>query len=143
MITVDQMTNINVPLLLTIYQWILDNGGKPHVQFKINEKCKLPAQYLTQPYIILNLSPGAVEDLMIDIKGVSFRARFNGLEHQMYFPFENIVGVTGGRDFDFGLLFPMIPLAFMGTEETKPPQPPQPQPEPPKPKRINHLTRVK
>lgn len=137
MIKTDQMTNINLPLLLTIREWILDNGGKPYLHFKIDENCKLPIHYTKDTQIIIDTSPGAIKDLLIDEQGVSLNARFNRLEESLYFPFQNIFAISGGPEFEFGVNFPLFTNVFKEATAPEPIATPEP------PKRINHLTIVK
>lgn len=141
MIKLADMTNLNVPLLLTVQQWILDNGGKNYTHFRIDEYCSVPAQFIRDKTITLNLSPGAVENLVIDEKGVSFHARFNGLEHHNYFPFENIIGVSGGPNFEFGIGFPFIDLKFKQNDDQV--QIPKATDNQLKPTKVPHLRIVK
>ena len=139
MIKISEMTNLNIPLLLTIQKWILDNGGQAYMQFKIDERCRLPAEFLNQPVITLNVTPSAVEDLMIDENGVSFRARFNGMEHHLYFPLDTIFGLYGGKDFEFSIGFPFFNMKFKDAQETPEPQTTLPPPV----KKVPHLVRIK
>ena len=136
-----KMTDLNIPILSTIYTWILENGGKPYFHFEINSNCKLPSSFARDEKIVINLSPLACEDLLIDVGGISFRARFGGMEHQLYFPIQNLKAVIC-QELEFGIGFPLFKFKNEQQEEVAAVQQDQPQPEK-APKKPNHLTLVK
>jgi len=78
----------NKPYLLrAIYEWIVDNGGTPHiVLFADNPQVLVPQQYVENGKIVLNISPTASQNLLIDNDGVSFSARFGGKPFSIFSP---------------------------------------------------------
>jgi len=97
----------NKPYLLrAIYEWVVDNEGTPHVVlFADNPQVIVPQQYIDNGKIILNISPTAAEELLIDAEGLSFKARFGGSPYEIFSPMNAIMSLyaseTGeGMSFD-------------------------------------------
>ncbi len=81
-------------LLNAIYDWILDNDGTPHVViFTDNPQVIVPEQYIDEGKIILNISPSAVQELLIDADGISFSARFGGKPFNVYSPIGAVIAM--------------------------------------------------
>jgi len=97
----------NKPYLLrAIYEWVVDNEGTPHVVlFADNPQVMVPQQYIDNGKIILNISPSAAEELLIDDEGLSFKARFGGSPYEIFSPMNAVMSLyaseTGeGMSFD-------------------------------------------
>ncbi len=74
-------------LLRAIYDWIVDSGLTPYVLVDAEaESVTVPAQYIQDGRIILNISPEAVRGLTIDNDWVMFSARFSGVSMNVSFP---------------------------------------------------------
>ena len=74
-------------LLNAIYDWIVDNEGTPHVIiFADNPEVIVPQQFVDNGKIVLNISPSAAQELLIDRDGMSFKARFGGKPFSIYSP---------------------------------------------------------
>lgn len=82
-----QFTSNKSYLLRAVYDWILDNDGTPHVViFADNPQVLVPHQYVDDGKIVLNISPTAAQELLIDPEGISFSARFSGKPFSVYAP---------------------------------------------------------
>ena len=99
----------NKPYLLrAIYDWILDNKATPHILIStLNPQVDVPLQFVDDNKIILNISPSAANNLLIDNHGVSFSARFSGKPFTIYSPISSILALyaseTGeGMSFEEG-----------------------------------------
>jgi len=90
----------NKPYLLrAIYEWILDNGGTPHiVLFADNPKVLVPLQYVENGKIVLNISPTASQNLLIDNDGVSFSARFGGRPFTIFSPIGAVLALYASEN---------------------------------------------
>ena len=97
----------NKPYLLNaIYDWVVDNDATPHVViFADNPDVLVPHQFVDNGKIILNISPTAAKNLIIDQDGLSFSARFGGKPFNIYSPMNAVMALyaseTGeGMSFD-------------------------------------------
>jgi stringent starvation protein B len=118
-----EMTSKRGYLLRALYEWLVDNNCTPHlVVFAHADGVAVPQQHVNKDgQIILNISPTAVKDLFIANDAVSFSARFNKVENNIYVPCGAVLGIYG-RENGQGMMF----------ELEMPPAPPTP-PEPSKP----------
>ena len=86
-------------LLRAIYEWIVDNGGTPHVVlFAENPKVSVPQHYVENGKIVLNVSPTAARDLLIDSDGISFSARFGGKPFTIFSPIGAVMALYASEN---------------------------------------------
>ena len=85
----------NKPYLLkAIYEWVVDNNATPHVViFADNPDVLVPQQFVDEGRIILNVSPSAAQNLVIDQEGMSFSARFSGKPYNIYSPLNAVMAL--------------------------------------------------
>ena len=65
----------------------------------------VPAQYVEDGRIVLNVSPTAVRDLHLGNEHISFSARFGGRAQEIFIPPDAVLGVYS-RENQQGMLFP-------------------------------------
>jgi len=81
-------------LIRAIHEWILDNEMTPHLLVDIEgEGVDVPAQQGQNGKIVLNISPQAVEGLMLGNDAIGFRARFGGIATDVYVPVAAVMAV--------------------------------------------------
>jgi stringent starvation protein B len=81
-------------LIRAIHEWILDNEMTPHLLVDIEgEGVDVPAQQGQNGKIVLNISPQAVEGLMLGNDAIGFRARFGGIATDVYVPVAAVLAV--------------------------------------------------
>ncbi len=92
--------NSNKPYLLrAIYDWVVDNDATPHVVlFAENPDVLVPQQFVENGKIILNVSPSAAKDLLIDNDGLSFSARFGGKPFNIYSPIGSVLALYASEN---------------------------------------------
>ncbi len=74
-------------LLRAFYDWIVDNHMTPHILVNAEaEAVNVPRQHTKDGKIVLNISPMAVQDFMMDDEALSFSARFGGVSFYIYCP---------------------------------------------------------
>lgn len=74
-------------LLRAFYDWIVDNNMTPHILVNAEaEAVNVPRQHIKDGKIVLNISPMAVQDFMMDNEALSFSARFGGVSFYIYCP---------------------------------------------------------
>ena len=88
------MTRSRPYLVRAIHEWILDNDMTPHLLVDIEgEGVEVPAQQGQNGKIVLNISPQAVEGLMLGNDAIGFRARFGGISTDVYVPVEAVLAI--------------------------------------------------
>lgn len=108
-------------LLNALYSWIVDSACTPHILVNAEmEGVKVPASFVQDGQIILNISPSAVQNFHMDAEGVSFSARFGGTPHQIFAPIAAILGIYA-RENGQGMVF---------EDEYETPDSPETPPEP-------------
>ena len=129
-------------LLRALFEWCVDNGYTPHIAVKVDSKTQVPAEYVKNGEITLNVSPTAVHKLQMGNEAIEFSARFAGVARQISVPVTNVYAIyareTGhGMTFDTDGAKPSV-QARGETEaaptSTRPPTAlPAPAPDPKKP----------
>lgn len=110
-----ELTSNKPYLLRAIYEWVLDNDATPHVLISaIDSRVDVPQQFVEDDKIILNISPSAANNMLIDSDGISFSARFGGKPFTIYSPIESVLALyaseTGeGMSFEEEILDDMPP----------------------------------
>ncbi len=112
-------------LLNALYSWIVDSACTPHILVNAEmEGVQVPASFVQDGQIILNISPSAVQGFHMDADGVSFSARFGGTPHHIFAPIAAILGIYA-RENGQGMVFEDE------YEEGEQPEPTPPEPTPP------------
>lgn len=92
-------------LLNALYSWIVDSACTPHILVNAEmEGVQVPASFVQDGQIILNISPSAVQGFHMDADGVSFSARFGGTPHHIFAPIAAILGIYA-RENGQGMVF--------------------------------------
>ncbi len=134
-------------LIRAIYDWCTDAGFTPYIAVAVDETVRVPAEFVSNGEIVLNVSALATSRLLIDNEAISFQARFGGVPREVYVPIGRVVAVYA-RENGQGMAFEVpraltlpAPRAGRGPEQASPaPEPP----EPPRPAADRpRLTRVK
>jgi stringent starvation protein B len=127
-------------LLRALFDWCVDNGYTPHLAVKVDSKTQVPAEYVKNGEIILNVSPNAVHKLQIGNELVEFSARFGGVARQISMPIASVYALYAretGHGMTFDLDGPKLSVQAKGGSEAVPitTRPPTalPVPDPKKP----------
>ena len=100
------MTSNRPYLLRALYEWILDNDMTPHILVDATvEGLDIPAQYVEDGKIVLNILPSAVHHLELSNEKVSFDARFSGKSCHIIVPVSAVIAIYA-RENGKGLIFP-------------------------------------
>ena len=114
-----------------IYEWCSDCGFTPYLSVKVDENTRVPAEYVKNGEIVLNVSLNATRNLTINNELVQFSARFNGVSREVSIPIERVQGIFA-RENGQGAFFtvespsqadtaaPVLPLPG----DSEPPRPP-------------------
>lgn len=77
-----------------IYEWILDNSMTPYLLVNAGYPgAQVPAEYVRDGKIILNLTPSAIRNLHMGNEQVEFSARFGGQPRELFVPVGAILAV--------------------------------------------------
>lgn len=88
------MSPLNPYLIRSVYEWILDNNCTPHLLVDANvDAVAVPPEHVQDGQIVLNLNPGAVDELRMDNDSIRFQCRFDGAPYPVFLPINSILGV--------------------------------------------------
>ena len=124
------MTSHRPYLVRALYEWILDNNCTPYILVNALEQgVEVPQNHVKDGQIVLNISPTAVQGLLVANEGLEFHGRFGGIPTRVYVPSHAIMGVYAkengqGMIFDFGGDTPPSPSAPSGDQTQGPGQSP-------------------
>ncbi|MDA7746475.1 ClpXP protease specificity-enhancing factor [Psychromonas sp.] len=96
-------------LLRAFYNWIVDSECTPHIIVDASQPLvEVPAQFVENGKIVLNIAPQSVIDFSLDDDALSFNARFSGQPMKVYIPIYAIEGIYA-RENGEGTIFPSEP----------------------------------
>ncbi len=88
------MTPSRPYLMRALFEWVLDNESTPYVLVDANILgVQVPQEYVNDGQIVLNISPTAVQGLMINNEAMSFNARFAGVTQNIYVPIVAVLAI--------------------------------------------------
>lgn len=80
-------------LLRALYEWCTDNGYTPYIVVVVDGSTRVPAEFVKNGEIVLNLSFDATANLKIDNDFVYFKARFGGVAREIEVPVGNVSAI--------------------------------------------------
>lgn len=80
-------------MLRAIYEWCTDNGYTPYIAVKVDRQTRVPAQFVKNGEIVLNISFEATSGLKMENDSIHFHARFGGVSREIYVPVANVVAI--------------------------------------------------
>ena len=115
------MTSNRPYLLRAVHEWIVDNGMTPQIVVDaMQDQVRVPAAYVHDGKIVLNISASAVRGLSLDNERVAFSARFGGAPFEVAVPVRAVMAIMA-RENGVGMAFP-------DPGDDQPPSPPPPEP---------------
>jgi len=110
-------------LIRAICEWCGDNALTPYLAVKVNEQTRVPAAFVKNGEIVLNVSTTATRKLTIDNEWIQFTARFNGASQEVSVPISAVSGIFA-KETGYGFAFtsPQDPVASL-TAATAPREP--------------------
>lgn len=131
-------------LLRALWEWCCDNGLTPHIAVEVDERTRVPREFVRGGQIVLNLGPAATNKLQMGNELIEFQARFNGVARDLSVPVGRVTAIYA-RENGAGMAFEVDGESGVAAEmdvaaPDAPEMPPEePPPEPPRPK----LQRIK
>lgn len=110
-------------LIRAIHEWCSDSGLTPYVSVRVDADTRVPAEFVNNGEIVLNVSHGATHRLTIGNERIQFAARFNGVSRECSIPVEAVTGIFA-KENGQGLFFPRssgTETGASGSSETSPP----------------------
>ncbi|MEQ8857353.1 MAG: ClpXP protease specificity-enhancing factor [Pseudomonadales bacterium] len=81
-------------LLRALYDWIVDSELTPYLLVNaLADDVAVPADFVNDGKIVLNVAPHAVRDLAIDDSAVACHCRFGGKPFAVYLPMRSIEAI--------------------------------------------------
>jgi stringent starvation protein B len=111
-------------LIRAICEWCGDNALTPYLAVKVNAETRVPAAFVKNGEIVLNVSTTATRKLTIDNEWIQFTARFNGASQEVAVPMNAVSGIFA-KETGYGFAFtatPQDPVASL-TAATAPREP--------------------
>jgi stringent starvation protein B len=106
-------------LVRAICEWCADNGLTPYLAVRVNPQTRVPAAFVKNGEIVLNVSLNATRNLTINNELVQFSARFNGVSQEVAVPIGAVIGIFA-KETGYGFSFsapddPVAALAGTGS----------------------------
>jgi len=86
-------TSTKPSLLRALYEWCTDNGYTPYIVVAVDTKTIVPAEFVKNGEIVLNISFDATGNLKMDNDFIHFKARFGGVAREIVLPVENVSAI--------------------------------------------------
>lgn len=136
----EQLPSTKPYLLRAIWEWCCDNGFTPHIAVVVDQRTRVPREFVKDGQIVLNLGPGATNKLQIGNEYVEFQARFGGVARELSVPIQQVAAIyarENGAGMAFDLDEEALLTARVEAEDSDPdPEPPRPEVGRPKLQRI-------
>lgn len=122
-------------LIRAIYDWCADSGYTPYLAVQVDEYTQVPAAYVKDGKIVLNIGVDAVRNLHMGNEDISCSGRFGGVSHQLIVPVAAVIGIFA-KENGQGMVFqgpdsqPILNVPSGGGEDRDPPSGPAPQGKP-------------
>ena len=119
-------------LIRAIYEWCTDSGYTPYMAVQVDDYTQVPAAYVKEGRIVLNIGVDAVKNLHLGNEDVTCGGRFGGVAHQVIVPISAVIGIFA-KENGQGLVFqgqeaaPQMNVSQGGADEPSPPPPGKPK----------------
>jgi len=88
------MTSHRPYMIRALNEWILENNCTPYILVNAYaEGVSVPQSFVKDGQIILNISPVAVQGIVISNDGIEFNGRFGGIPTRVYVPIWAVLGI--------------------------------------------------
>ena len=112
-------------MIRALYEWCVDSGWTPQLLVAVDDKTRVPAGFVKDGQIVLNISAGATRNLTIDNDWIHFSARFGGVSHEIAVPIERVAAIFA-RENGQGLHFEPVETGSLATAPSSGDEPPSP-----------------
>ena len=112
-------------MIRALHEWCVDSGSTPQLLVAVDDKTRVPAGFVKDGQIVLNISAGATRNLTIDNDWIQFSARFGGVSHEIAVPIERVAAIFA-RENGQGLHFEPVETGSLATAQSSGDEPPSP-----------------
>ena len=103
-------------LVRAICEWCADNGLTPYLAVQGEAQTRVPAAFVKNGEIVLNVSATATRKLTIDNQWIQFTARFNGSSQEVAVPIGAVIGIFAKETgYGFSFTAPDDPVAALAS----------------------------
>ena len=95
-------------LIRAIHEWCCDNAFTPYISVAVDERVRVPREYVRDGQIVLNISYDATGHLQIANEGISFQARFGGVARDIAVPLGQVTAIYA-KENGAGMAFEVEP----------------------------------
>jgi stringent starvation protein B len=92
-------------LIRALHEWCTDNGFTPYLAVHVDDSVQVPAEYVKNQEIVLNVGFEATSGLKIGNEFIEFKARFGGVAREILVPVDHVVAIYA-RENGQGMAFP-------------------------------------
>lgn len=100
------ITSTRPYLIRALYEWCADNGYTPFIAVSVDPAVRVPAEYVRDGEIVLNVSMDATSGLLIGNEAIEFKGRFGGVARDIYVPIGRVLAIYS-RENGQGMAFPL------------------------------------
>ena len=115
-----------------IYEWCSDCGYTPYLSVRVDDRTRVPMEYVKNGEIVLNVSVNATRNLTINNELIQFSARFNGVSREVSIPVDRVQGIFA-RENGQGAFFTVEAPAALAAAPTQAVAPTDSESDPYKP----------
>ena len=101
-----QGTSTRPYLIRALHDWCTDNGFTPYLAVYVDGAVQVPAEYVKNNEIVLNVGFEATSGLQLGNEFIEFRARFGGVAREIIVPVDHVIAIYA-RENGQGMAFPL------------------------------------
>lgn len=138
------MSSTKPYLIRAIYEWCGDEGFTPYLAVQVDERTRVPREFVRDGQIVLNIGAEATHQMAMGNDEITFQTRFNGASFPVVVPVDVVLAIYA-RENGQGMAFEATAtseLEKVGAGETAPIESADDKQEVPA-RRGAHLTRIK
>jgi stringent starvation protein B len=105
-------------LIRAIHEWCVDEGLTPYLAVQVDERTRVPKEFVRDGQIVLNVSAEATHQLAMGNEEITFQTRFNGASFPVIVPVDAVVAIYA-RENGQGMAFEATSVATTSDENEK------------------------
>lgn len=98
-------------LIRAIYEWCADSGFTPYLAVQVDERTRVPREFVKDGQIVLNVSADATHQMLMGNDEITFQTRFNGASFPVIVPVDAVLAIYA-RENGQGMAFEVTAAAL-------------------------------
>jgi stringent starvation protein B len=94
-------------LIRGLYEWCTDSGFTPFIAVLVDERVRVPNEFVKDGEIVLNISFDATSALKLGNDYIEFKGRFGGVARDILVPVDRVLAIYA-RENGQGMAFPLL-----------------------------------